>query len=169
MDANSALPEYIPTHQVREFASQLAQDILAGLPAPKVSNNGDSKLLPDNRLTMSLFTELRYGLGTTDVAGKAPAQQLSSIVVRDNAGKFSITYDEASIPTEATDFTLVYANGFKTAQSTIPAAVSKKVTIEVPSGSGNPDARTLLAIELITGTEVILVSFATHTSSPVTP
>jgi hypothetical protein len=162
MGGYSESPRSIPTEQLTEIAVKVAQEVLAGFPRRTARDGTESKLLPGNKLTLSLFSELRYGLGTPEIAGTAPKQQLSSVVTKDDAGKYKITYNEPDLPHDATKYQLVYADGVSTAAANIPAAVGEKVTIELPPAANARDANTLLAVKLADATEVILISFVTH-------
>lgn len=158
---NGTAPDAL-SPETKAAVTQLAKEILAGLPAPVVKQHDSSKLLPGNRLTLSLFSELRYALGTTGVTGEAPVQQLISTVKKDNAGKFTVEYEESALPTDATKYQLVYADGYSAPPVDIPAPAGGKVTISVPNGNNDPDPDTLLAVSLLAGTESILISFTSQ-------
>lgn len=166
MNAGQSARHTMDETAIEKFAETLARRIIEGLPVQQARNESPpppTKLQPGNRLTLSLFSELRYGLGTTQVGGAAPTQELISTLDEDDTGSFGLVYDDAVLKGfGAQAYTLVYSAG-KTDTKDLPAAAVGKVRIPVPSGSTNPDPRTLVAILLSAGKEVLVVSFVSRT------
>jgi hypothetical protein len=132
------------------------------------SSTGEAEtvLEPGHLSTLSLFSELRYALGTPPLNGVAPQQQLTSTVQRDGTA-FKIVYAKNTLPTEADKYALVYSDGItkpdKEAENggglDITPAADGTVTINLDA---SPDPLTLLAVKIKKQREVLLVSFVTR-------
>jgi hypothetical protein len=145
-------------------------DAIKGLsfePPSVVYDQPAPSLAAGNRLTQSLFSELRYGLGTRDFTGAAPQQQLTSLVqlVPGSRAKYMITL-KGALPADATDYDLVYLDGGPDVSDKIPLPSDDTVQIKLPD---DRDAATLLAVRLRHQTEVVLVSLVTHPITASTP
>jgi hypothetical protein len=148
-------------------------DAIKGLsfePPSGVCDQPAPSLAAGNRLTQSLFSEIRFGLGTRDFTGPAPTQQLTSLV-EPAPGRYppqyQISYPKAALPADAKEYDLVYLAGPDVVNKTIPSADHEgNVKILLPE---KPDAATLLAVRLRNQTEVVLVSVATHPITASTP
>jgi hypothetical protein len=153
--------------------TDLIEAIIKGLSYTPPSGAVDqtaSSLAAGNRLTQSLFSEIRFGLGTRDFTGAAPTQQLTSLV-EPAPGRYppqyQISYPKAALPPDAKEYDLVYLAGPDVVNKTIPSADHEgNVKILLPE---KPDAATLLAVRLRNQTEVVLLSVATHPITASTP
>ena len=163
MNAYSAPPDSIPTTQVKEIAEQIAKEIVAGL--PRGNDSEEAKLDPVTKVTQSVFSEIRFGLGSRNVDGTPTRQQLSSRLTVGAGPTYTITYQESDLPYGVDHFDLVYP-GRKTYVDNDIVVANKVATITVPSGTNDPSPFTLLAVRLKKSTgpdaEVVLVSFVTQ-------
>jgi hypothetical protein len=152
----------IPQEQLEAIAVKVAQAVVAGLPR---GNDEETKLDPATKVTQSIFSEIRFGLGSRNVDGTPTKQQLSSRVIVGAGPTYTITYQESDLPYGVDHYDLVYAGGKTVVDEDIVVA-NKIATITVPSGTNDPSPFTLLAVKLKKSTgpdaEVVLVSFVTQ-------
>jgi|tagenome__1003787_1003787.scaffolds.fasta_scaffold20958217_3 hypothetical protein len=135
------------------------QALLTYLKSSTQGRSGQSETIlePGYLSTLSLFSELRFALGTP-YNGAAPQQQVTSTVQKVN-GVFKIVYAKDIVPTEADRYQLVYSVGIPNPDKDITRAVDGTVTIQLDA---SPDPLTLIAVKIKKQTEVLLVSFVTQ-------
>jgi hypothetical protein len=135
------------------------QALLTYLKSSTQGRSGQSETIlePGFLSTLSLFSELRFALGTP-YNGAAPQQQLTSTVQKVN-GVFKIVYAKDILPTEADKYDLVYLDGTTNQNKDITPAADGTVTILLDA---NPDPLTLVAVKIKKQSEVLLVSFVTQ-------
>jgi hypothetical protein len=149
----------IPAHQVKDIATQIAKEIVAGLSTR--TGDDETKLDKATRFTQSVFSELRYALGSRNVDGSAARQRLTSkVVVADST--YTITYHEDDLPAEVDHYDLIYRGGDTITDKDI-VVTDGKATITLPNEARKPNPLRLLAVRLKKSTgadaEVILLSF----------
>jgi hypothetical protein len=135
------------------------QALLTYLKSSTQGRSGQSETIlePGFLSTLSLFSELRFALGTP-YNGAAPQQQLTSTVQKVNS-VFKIVYAKDILPPEADKYELVYSDGIPRPGKDITPAADGTVTILLDA---NPDPLTLIAVKIKKQSEVLLVSFVTQ-------
>jgi hypothetical protein len=125
--------------------------------APGRTGQSETILEPGHLSTLSLFSELRFALGTPR-NGAAPQQQLTSTVQKVGTA-FKIVYAKDTLPADADKYALVYSDGTTKPDKDITPAGDGTVTINLDA---SPDPLTLLAVKIKKQGEVLLVSFVTQ-------
>jgi hypothetical protein len=125
---------------------------------PARAADNDISVQPGQPQTLSLFSELRFALGTPR-DGAAPQQQLTTTVEKVGCANYKIVYGKDTLPADANLYDLFYADGTAKTDRDIPRATDGTVTIQLDA---SPSPLTLLAVKIKKLKEVLLVSFATH-------
>lgn len=113
MNSGQSGPPTMNSDDITLFARTLAREIITGLPARSMGTD-NGPLEPAARLVNSLFSELRFALGSADVVNGSAAQMLPFTVTEIDPGNHrgKIKYKRSHMsPYGATTLTIAFASG----------------------------------------------------------